>query len=135
MGERGKNFAYIEKHNLVERSARVGSLILEKLSRLCKLPIVGDVRGKGLLLGIEFVKDKENKIPFERELQLQERIVERCLDKGLILMPGTPGNAGGILGDQIQITPPYVITEQLADRLVGILEESITEVQKELDIH
>jgi len=125
---------YIEKNRLVERSARMGSLMLKKLSRLSELPIVGDVRGKGLLLGIEFVKDKEKKTPFKRELQVQEKIVERCFEKGLVLVPGVAGNVDGILGDQIQITPPYVITEEVMNKSIDILEESIIEVQKDLDL-
>ena len=123
---------YMEKNNLVERASRIGSLMLEKLSRLSELPIVGDVRGKGLLLGLELVKDKENKTPFERELQVQEKIVDRCFEKGLVLVPGVPGNVDGVLGDQIQITPPYILTEEVMDKLIDILEESIAEVQKDL---
>lgn len=125
---------YMEKNNLVERSARIGSLMLKKLARLSELPIVGDVRGKGLLMGVEFVKDKEKKTPFERELQVQEKIVDRCFKKGLVLVPGIPGNVNGILGDQIQITPPYIITEEVMDKSIDILEESIIEVQGKLGI-
>lgn len=125
---------YIEKNDLVERSARIGSLMLEKLSGLGELPMVGDVRGKGLLLGIEFVKDKKKRTPFERELQVQEKIVDRCFEKGLILVSGVPGNVDGIVGDQIQITPPYIITEEVMDKSIDILEESIIEVQDGLGI-
>ena len=126
---------YIEMNNLIERAARIGSLMLEKLSRLSELAIVGDIRGKGLLLGIEFVKDKEKKTPFERELQVQERIVERCFEKGLVLVPGVPGNVDGILGDQIQITPPFIISREIMDKLIDILKESIIEVQKGLKLY
>jgi adenosylmethionine-8-amino-7-oxononanoate aminotransferase len=125
---------YIEKNNLIERSSRIGSLMLEKLSRLKELPIVGDIRGKGLLLGVELVRDKENKAPFERELQVQEKIVDRCFEKGLVLVPGIPGNVDGISGDQIQITPPYIIDKIIIDKIVEILEESITEVQNKLSL-
>lgn len=61
--------------------------MLERISRLSELPIAGDVRDKGLLLGIEFVKDKEKKTPFKRELQVQEKIVEHCFGKGLGTFP------------------------------------------------
>jgi len=125
---------YMEKNNLIERSAWIGSLMIEKLSRLGELPMVGDVRGKGLLLGIEFVKNKEKKTPFKRELQVQEKVVDRCFEKGLVLVPGIPGNVDGVLGDQIQITPPYIITEEVMDKSIDILEESIIEVQDEVGI-
>lgn len=126
---------YIEKNNLVERTARIGSLMLQKLSHLSELPIVGDIRGKGLLLGIEFVKDKEKKTPFERELQVQEKIVELCFEKGLVLVPGVSGNVDGILGDQVQITPPFIISKEVVDELIDILEESVIEVQKDLKLN
>ena len=126
---------YIERNNLVERSAHIGSLMLQKLSRLSELPIVGDIRGKGLLLGVEFVKDKGKKTPFKRELQVQEKIVERCFEKGLILVPGVSGNVDGILGDQIQITPPFIISKEVVDKLIDILKESIIEVQKGLKLN
>ncbi len=126
---------YIEKNNLVERAARIGSLMLQKLSHLGELPIVGDIRGKGLLLGIEFVKDKEKKTPFERELQVQEKIVELCFEKGLVLVPGVSGNVDGILGDQVQITPPFIISKEVVDELIDILEESVIEVQKDLKLN
>ena len=125
---------YMEENNLIERAAHIGSLMLEKLSRLSELPIVGDVRGKGLLLGIEFVKDKKEKTPFKRELQVQEKIVERCFEKGLVLVSGVPGNVDGILGDQIQITPPFVITREVMNKLIDILKESIIKVQKDLKL-
>lgn len=125
---------YIERNNLIERTARIGSLMLQKLSRLGELPIVGDIRGKGLLLGLEFVKDKEKKTPFEREVQVQEKIVELCFEKGLVLVPGVPGNVDGILGDQIQITPPFIISEQVMDQSIDILEDSIMEIQKEIKL-
>ncbi len=126
---------HIEENNLVERAARIGSRMLQKLSRLSELPILGDIRGKGLLLGIEFVRDKEKKTPFERELQVQEKIVELCFKKGLVLVPGVPGNVDGILGDQIQITPPFILTEEVMDEFIDILKESIIEVQKDLKLN
>jgi len=125
---------YMGKNNLIERCARMGSYLLEKLSCLKELPIVGDVRGKGLLLGVEFVKDKERRTPFERKLQVQEKVVDRCFEKGLVLVPGIRGNVDGVLGDQLQITPPYIITEEIADEIVDKVEESIIEVQEELKV-
>ncbi len=125
---------YMKKNNLIERCANMGSYMLEKLSCLQNLPIVGDVRGKGLLLGVEFVKDKEKRTPFERNLQVQEKVVDKCFQKGLVIVPGVPGNVDGSLGDQLQITPPYIITEEIADKMVDTIKESILEVQEELDI-
>ncbi|MBC7189631.1 aminotransferase class III-fold pyridoxal phosphate-dependent enzyme [Candidatus Aerophobetes bacterium] len=123
---------YIEKNNLIERCAKIGSVLLEKLSALKSFSIVGDVRGKGLLIGIEFVKDKEKKTPFPSEMRVQERIVEMCFKKGLVLVPGITTNIKGMPGDQVQISPPYIIDEKIVDEMRDILEESIREVEKEI---
>ena len=66
---------------------------------------------------------------------MQEKIVELCFKKGLVLVPGVSGNVDGILGDQIQITPPFIISEQVMDQSIDILEDSITEIQKEIKLH
>jgi len=52
-----------------------------------------------------------------------------------VLVPGIRGNVDGVLGDQLQITPPYIITEEIADEIVDKIEESIIEVQEELKIY
>ncbi len=126
---------YIQKNNLVERVATAGSLFMRKLSTLSDLPIVGDIRGKGLLLGVEFVLDKETKSPFERKLKVAETIVQHAFQKGLIIVPGVPGNVDGVLGDHIQITPPFIIDEVIMETMVKIIRDSIIEVQEDLKIN
>ena len=123
---------YIKEHHLIEQCAKRGSYLLEKLSGLTDLPMVGDVRGKGLLLGVEFVKDKEEKTPFEPDLQVQEKVVKKCFRKGLVIVPGIRGNVDGSLGDQLQITPPYIISEEIVDKMVDTIKESIEEVGQEM---
>lgn len=126
---------YMQKNNLVERVATTGSLFMKKLSALSDLPIVGDIRGKGLLLGVEFVLDKETKSPFERKLKVAETIVQHAFQKGLIIVPGVPGNVDGVLGDHIQISPPFIIDEAAMEAMVKIIRDSIIEVQEDLRIN
>lgn len=121
---------YIATHDLVERSARLGAYLLEKLQVLYRHRIVGDVRGLGLFAGIELVKDTVTKECFEPSQKVNVLVGGRAFQKGLITYPGE-GGADGIRGDHILLAPPYVITEEEIDTLVAILDESIAEIQEE----
>ena len=80
-------------------------------------PNVGDIRGRGLLAGVELVRDRETKAPFPRSQRLVEAVVRLARERGLLLYSGT-GNANGIDGDVIVLGPPFVVTddELRADR-------------------
>ncbi len=121
---------YVRDNDLVNRSAQMGTYLLEKLKDLSKHSIVGDVRGLGLFAGVELVKEREGKVPFDAKANINVRIGSRAFQKGLICYPGG-GGADGIRGDHILLAPPLIITEEEIDRLVGILDESIGEVAKE----
>lgn len=123
---------YIEKHDLVQRCAAMGELMLAKLQPLLELPIVGAVRGKGLLLGLEFVADKSSMTPFAPSEGVTSRIVNRCFEKGVLIMPGAPGMIDGYAGDHIALSPPFTISEEDIEQTVAILRESIVEVAGEL---
>jgi adenosylmethionine-8-amino-7-oxononanoate aminotransferase len=122
---------YLKKHDLVAASAKKGVYLLEKLKSLLKHPIVGDVRGLGLFTGIEFVKDKKTKEPFDPKLRVNVLIGNRAFAKGLITYPGG-GGADGVKGDHSLLAPPYIITEAQIDRMVQILDETIHEISKEI---
>jgi adenosylmethionine-8-amino-7-oxononanoate aminotransferase len=121
---------YMEKHDLVAKSASLGSYMLDRLNILNRHAIVGDTRGLGLFAGVEIVRDKKTKETFDPKLKINALIAGRAFAKGLITYPGG-GGADGINGDHILLAPPFVITEGQIDKLVGILDESIAEVEKE----
>lgn len=121
---------FIIGNGLVARSAVLGEYLLERLKALLKHRIVGDVRGLGLFAGVEFVRDRETKEPFDPRLKVNALIAGRAFEKGLITYPGG-GGADGIRGDHILIAPPFVITEDQIDFLVSILDEAIGEVARE----
>lgn len=121
---------YIEEHDLVNRSAKMGPYLLEKLKILEKHPIVGDVRGLGLFAGVEFVRNKETKETFDSGLKVNTLIGNRAFKKGLIIYPGG-GGADGVHGDHILVAPPFIITEEQIDEIVKILDESIAEITGE----
>jgi adenosylmethionine-8-amino-7-oxononanoate aminotransferase len=122
---------YIEKNNLIQKSAEMGSYFLRKLSLLAESPIVGEVRGRGLLFGIEFVRDKKTKTPFEKDKKVARAVANLALKKGLRIQPGV-GSVDGILGDFIIIAPPFIITESEIDHTVDILKETIREIENEV---
>ncbi|NLR68490.1 aspartate aminotransferase family protein [Chitinophaga varians] len=118
---------YMEKERVVENAAEAGRYLSTLLKKeLLPFDIVGDVRGEGLLQGIELVKDKTTKQPFPPELLLSKKIGQRCIQKGVILYPGR-GSAGNNTGDHIMICPPLISSHAHMEELVAVLAESVQE--------
>jgi adenosylmethionine-8-amino-7-oxononanoate aminotransferase len=98
--------------SLVEAAATLGERLLKELgSGLADSPVVGDVRGAGLMIGIELVADRERKRPFPRQDQATERVVAAARDSGLLVYSST-GHVDGTDGDLLMLGPPFVITEE-----------------------
>jgi len=110
---------YLKTHALIERCARMGRLLHESLQKLLEHPHVGDVRGRGLFAGVEFVKDKSTRTPFPRRLRLAETFTEAAQAAGLVVWPNT-GQANGTDGDLVMIGPPFVITEDEISEIVRL---------------
>ncbi|HUK66813.1 MAG TPA: aminotransferase class III-fold pyridoxal phosphate-dependent enzyme, partial [Anaeromyxobacteraceae bacterium] len=114
---------YLKAHRLVERCARMGILLAEKLGALRALPAVGDVRGKGLLAGIEFVADKATKAPFPRALRFAETFTACALEVGLVVWPGV-GQAGGE-GDLVMLAPPFIISPAEIEEISALFGQAL----------
>lgn len=113
--------------NLAENSRSVGAYLLSKLQdKLLPFPFVGDVRGKGLMLGIEIVKDKATKEPYPVKQGMAEKLTVTLVKHGVIVYPGT-GNADGENGDQFLLAPPLIITKDQADELVDAMVAGFAE--------
>ena len=109
----------IDEENLQQNCATLGTHILEGLARLKeKHPIIGDVRGRGLMLGIELVKDRETKEPATAECA---QVVERSKELGLLI------GKGGLRGQTIRFAPPMCITKADADFLLEVLDTAFGE--------
>jgi adenosylmethionine-8-amino-7-oxononanoate aminotransferase len=108
------------------REGTVAAKLDRALSTLLDLKTVGDVRGIGLLRGVEFVSDKQSKKPFTPELNFGGRVTSAALKRGLLVYP-IQGCVDGVSGDHILIAPPAVITAEQIDRAVDQLKESIQE--------
>jgi 4-aminobutyrate aminotransferase-like enzyme len=111
----------IEEENLLERSAHLGELALKRMKRmLSEHEIVGDVRAKGFLMGIELVKDKKTKEPLNKA---GEMVDQKAFAKGLAWIP-----AGHIL----RMSPPVVMEDECLLKGLDIIDEAIDESQREL---
>lgn len=108
---------YIEQHRLVERCAAMGAIFHRKLAALRELPHVGDVRGRGLLAGVELVQDVATRTPFPRAVGLAEQFGAAALEAGLVVWPNT-GHLESGDGDVVMLAPPFIITEAEIDDLV-----------------
>lgn len=109
---------YLKKHSLIERCARMGRVLHQRLAKLSDLPHVGDVRGRGLLAGIEFVEDKGSRAPFPRSARFAETFAEAALDAGLTVWPNV-GHADGANGDLVMVAPPFIIEEEEIGEIVS----------------
>ena len=125
---------YIEKHDLITRCADMGDIMLERLASLNDLPMVSEVRGKGLLNGIEFSEDKETRSPLDPALGVTGRVVKKAFEKGVLVMPGAPGPIDGVHGDHVAISPPFTITEDEIDHIIAVLKISIEEVAQDIRV-
>ncbi len=114
----------IIEEGLVENSRRVGAFMLEKLSAFKeKFPFVGDVRGRGLLIGVELVKNRATKEKLDKETC--RLIFKECLKRGLIVMGYNP---------DIRINPPLIIDEATAEEGIDIMEQVFTHVADRINI-
>ena len=114
----------IEGDHLVQRAGEVGGYLKEKLSSLLDHPHVGDVRGEGLFLGVEFVADKESREPLDASWHFSKKVEAAALQHGLVTL-GARGTVEHIRGDHMLFAPPLTLTYDHADELVAALRLSI----------
>ena len=118
----------IEAEGLIARAAEMGRYLEGSLRELEELPMVGDIRGKGMLWSIEFVKDKGTKEPRPKAKNVKMDIITTCLLKGVFFYPGYWEDDQG-RGDHIMIAPPFVITKEQIDECVDVLRGTVEELQ------
>jgi adenosylmethionine-8-amino-7-oxononanoate aminotransferase len=109
-----------------ESRGSTAATLRQALERLRDAKAVGDVRGIGLLWGVEFVADKTTKRPFAPELNFAGRVAQAAVNRGLLVYP-MQGCVDGVSGDHVLITPPAVITTEQIDWAVKQLREAIEE--------
>jgi adenosylmethionine-8-amino-7-oxononanoate aminotransferase len=109
----------IERENLVDRAARLGDRLHQGLQRLWELPAVGDVRGLGLMAGVELARDRRTRQPFASADQVGARVVRAAAKRGLLTRA---------MGDCIILAPAFTTAEETIDRLSQILYDAVVDV-------
>jgi adenosylmethionine-8-amino-7-oxononanoate aminotransferase len=121
----GEVLRILETENLVDASALKGARLQALLGdRLGSHPNVGEIRGRGLLVGLELVADRATKRPFPRAAHLIEGVMAHARADGLLLYHGT-GNADGTNGDTILLGPPFVVTDDEVLRIAETLAVAV----------
>ena len=115
----------LRDEDLVAASAAKGERLRAQLGdALGDHPHVGDIRGRGLMVGIELVEDRETRRPFPRAARRTEAIVRAARDAGVLVYSGT-GVANGVDGDTILLGPPFVVTDAELDRIVAGVTDAV----------
>ncbi|MDA7946842.1 MAG: aspartate aminotransferase family protein [Hyphomicrobiaceae bacterium] len=122
----------IEEDDLLPQVCARGETAMKLLrDRLGQHAHVGDIRGRGLFIGIELVADRETKEPFEPDLNVAGRVKQTAFENGLICYPNAT-NADGVRGDHVLLAPPFIISEdelaELTDKLAKSLDEAVSTV-------
>ena len=117
-------FDRIVNDRLPENAARMGLVLKEGLMQLAQRhPMIGEVRGKGLLLGLEFVADRDTRTPFAPEKKAASLVTEEAFQRGLIVYPRRSIN--GLAGDHILVAPPLTLREGEANEILDRLDQTL----------
>ena len=122
-GEHSRNLAIIEEQDLMGNAARLEPLFQGGLRKLADHPLVGEVRGAGLMACVECVADRESRNPLALDNDVGKRIDRHCHELGLLVRP---------LINMCVMSPPLTITREQVDHMVAILHEGISRTMDEL---
>lgn len=112
---------------VLETGRKRGKQLVDALSPLRDNPIVGEIRYLGSMVGIEFVADRETKAPFDPELEVNTRVYDRALERGVYTYPGS-GSVDGTEGDHLMLTPPLTIGEDSVETIATAVCHAVEEV-------
>ncbi|MFN4133165.1 MAG: aminotransferase class III-fold pyridoxal phosphate-dependent enzyme, partial [Candidatus Hadarchaeales archaeon] len=111
----------MEKEKLDKNAERVGGYLIQRFREFAEdHEIIGDVRGKGMMIGVEFVKDRKTKAI---ATQLRDAILQKAFEKGLILLAAGPTS--------LRLAPPLILTKEQADAGLEIFEQVLKEVERD----
>ena len=124
----------LEEEQVIAGAAATGACLQEQArERLGRHPIVGEIRGKGMLLGIELVKDRATREPFPASENVHKRMVKLMFERGLSAS-GTGGAADWKNGDDVRFYPPLITTPAQVDEGLGIIDEALGQLEGELGV-
>lgn len=123
-----KVFEIMQREGLFTRALEIGRYLRDEVTSLMRShAMISEVRGRGLLVGIEFASERRTRTPFEPALAISRQVVEGMRRRGVILAQGLSGS-----GDQVQLSPPFTISKSEIDLIVGALDETLSEVARSL---
>ncbi len=118
----------IQRDNLLDNVKKMGELLIGNLqSAIGNHPNIGDIRGRGLFIGLEIVKDRATKSAFDPEMKINAKIKARAQENGLCIY-AMGGTIDGKNGDHLMLAPPFIITPAHVDKMVTILQKSVKDI-------
>ncbi|WP_222949939.1 aminotransferase class III-fold pyridoxal phosphate-dependent enzyme [Sphingomonas sediminicola] len=118
----------IQRDGLLDRVNEAGDYLSSLLrSRFGNHPNIGDIRGRGLLIALEIVADRQTKAPFDPELAMHQRAKADAFNRGLLIYPGG-GTIDGRNGDHILLAPPYNVTDDELAMIVDLLAQTLDSI-------
>lgn len=115
----------LQSDGLLTAVAQQGQRLMAGLEKaLGQHPNVGDIRGRGLLQGVEFVADRETKAPFDPALKFNQRVKAEAMARGVVVYP-MPGTIDGVHGDHIVLAPPFICTDADIDAIVEAVAAAV----------
>jgi adenosylmethionine-8-amino-7-oxononanoate aminotransferase len=118
---------YMESHKLLDRARPAAKILRDALAPLAQHTHVGEIRGLGLLVGIEFVKNKASREPFAKEENMAERFRQAAFAENVLTYP-TQGCVDGVRGDHILLAPPFIVTQQECELIANALRSALQKV-------
>ncbi|PIU13084.1 MAG: aspartate aminotransferase family protein, partial [Hadesarchaea archaeon CG08_land_8_20_14_0_20_51_8] len=110
----------LKSEKLADNAAKVGGYLLKRFREMAEeYELIGDVRGKGLMIGVEFVKSRDTKEPAKKE---RDEILDESFKRGLVLL--------GAGASSLRLAPPLILTQEQADVGLEIFEKVLSEVEK-----
>ncbi|MBW2369759.1 MAG: aspartate aminotransferase family protein, partial [Deltaproteobacteria bacterium] len=120
---------YHQRHQTIEHASRMGRYLAEKLEGFHRHPTVGDIRGMGLMRGIEFVRDKETREPLDPKLDFNHQLYYEAMNQGLSLLCAG-GCDRGRAGDMVLFAPAFIVTKEQIDEMVDLFDKVLTTVEE-----
>jgi 4-aminobutyrate--pyruvate transaminase len=114
-----RNIQIIEDENLPANAGEVGPYMIDELGKLLERPYVGNVRGKGLMMLVELVANKETKEKLDPSLNIGSRLLAATRKRGVVVRASN---------DNVVLSPPLIITKEQADEVIGVVADSLDEV-------
>ncbi len=125
----------IERDNLLDNVRHRGARLREALgARFGDHPHVGDIRGRGLFIGLELVSERGTKIPFDADLQIHQHVKREAMQAGLMCYP-MGGTIDGRVGNHILLAPPYIIDDGHVEEIVDKLDTALTNTLSRIKVH